>query len=295
MNFWLNYHHLYYFKVIATEGSIARASEKLLLGQPTLSAQLKQLEESLEVKLFDRKYRKLVITDAGKMVLEYANEIFKIGKELVDVVHDRKAPDRLKIQLGALDSIPKTLTLDIVKNAVKNFKCNISIVEGDGDKLLRNLLSSKIDMMISNYPPTITRPNELFVKSISRHPVVVCGHKKYKKFKKNFPESLNMAPFILPNYDSRMRYDLDHFFTLKNIQVDCIAETQDTSLQNLMCLSGMGLIPVTSLMVDKLIRTNTDLMVLGELEGVFEEFYLSTTSKKIPNPIADFIFKKYRA
>ena len=86
---WLNYHHLYYFKVIATEGSIAKASKTLRLGQPTLSAQLKLLEDVIGQKLFERQNRRLILTDAGRVALDYANEIFRLGSELLDTINQR--------------------------------------------------------------------------------------------------------------------------------------------------------------------------------------------------------------
>lgn len=105
----LNYHHLYYFKVIATEGSISKAAQKLLLGQPTLSMQLKQFEEVLGHSLFDRKNRSLVLTEMGQMTLSYANEIFRLGDEMMDAINDRPNTRKIRVQVGALDSVPKTL------------------------------------------------------------------------------------------------------------------------------------------------------------------------------------------
>jgi LysR family transcriptional activator of nhaA len=111
---WLNYHHLYYFKVIATEGSIARASKVLRLGQPTLSAQLKLLEDSLGHELFERKNRSLILTESGRVTLEYANEIFKLGRELRETIEERPSKGRVPLQVGVVDTIPKHVSLKLV-------------------------------------------------------------------------------------------------------------------------------------------------------------------------------------
>jgi LysR family transcriptional activator of nhaA len=104
---WLNYHHLYYFMTIAELNSISKAAEKLLLGQPTLSAQLKQFEENLGVQLFERHHKKLILTEHGSLALVYARNIFKMGDEMYEALHDRMKPSKINVQLGALDSIPK--------------------------------------------------------------------------------------------------------------------------------------------------------------------------------------------
>ncbi len=127
---WLNYHHLYYFRVIANEGGIAKAAEKLRLGQPTLSLQLKQLEEMVGKPLFERRNRKMILTEAGRSALDYANEIFRLGDEMLEVLKDRTINNQTHLQIGALDSVPKSVTLALVREAYKTGPCTVSILEG---------------------------------------------------------------------------------------------------------------------------------------------------------------------
>jgi LysR family transcriptional activator of nhaA len=117
---WMNYHHLYYFKVIAEEGSVSKAAQKLHIGQPTLSAQLKQFEESLQITLFERQHKKLILTEQGKVALEYAQSIFKMGNEMVEVLNDRLISTRTHLQIGALDSIPKQIILNLNETHANN-------------------------------------------------------------------------------------------------------------------------------------------------------------------------------
>ena len=149
---WLNYHHLYYFRTIAMQGGIAKAAEKLRLGQPTLSTQLKQLEEMVGKPLFERRNRKMILTEAGKAALDYANEIFRLGDEMIEVLQDRTSGNQTHLQVGALDSVPKNVILSLVMEAYKiSSTCTVSILEGKGDELFRELYNHKIDLILSNF------------------------------------------------------------------------------------------------------------------------------------------------
>ena len=120
---WLNYHHLYYFKTIATEGSIAKASKFLRLGQPTLSAQLKTFEDVIGHKLFDRQNRSLILTDAGRLALEYANGIFRLGSELIEAINERPVKGRIPFHVGVIDTIPKHISLQLINQARELEEC----------------------------------------------------------------------------------------------------------------------------------------------------------------------------
>ena len=149
MNPWINYHHLLYLKTIAEEGSVSKAAEKLKLGQPTLSAQLKQFEEALGVKLFERQHKKLILTEQGKVALDYARSIFKMGSEMYEVLHDRLVPQKPSLSIGALDSIAKQIVLQLVKKAHEIGPCLVTISEGKSDELIRELTSHKIDLLLT--------------------------------------------------------------------------------------------------------------------------------------------------
>ena len=282
MNQWLNYHHLYYFRAIATEGGIARAAEKLRLGQPTLSAQLKQLEDRVGKPLFERRNRKLVLTDAGKAALDYANEIFKLGDEMLEVLKDRTPEDQPHLQIGALDSVPKTVILSIVMAAYKIEPCTVSILEGKGDELFRELRAHKIDLIVSNYPSQALEETQVYSKSVGKLPVSVYGSKKFKNLRQSFPRSLTGKPFVFPTSHSKLRHDLNHYFKLNGIQTHSIAETQDTSLQKLLAEHGVGLAPFSDVEDTK----ERNLFKIGKLKGVYEEIWLISAQRKLENPIA---------
>lgn len=293
MNNWINYHHLNYFRVIALEGSISKAAIKLKLGQPTLSAQLKQFEETIGIQLFERKHKKLILTESGILALEYANEIFKMGGELLEVLHDRFVPSRPHVQFGALDSVPKHVVLSVAKAALKAGRCTVSLLEGNGDELIKELLIHKIDLVIANHIPNLKEDVKIYSRSIAKAPIYIYGSKKYRHCKKNFPNSLQDAPFILPTGHSKLRRDLENFFQSQLIAFDIVAETQDTALQKLMGIEGLGLIPLTQNAARSHIDKNK-LFEIGKIPDVYEEIFLLSSSRKIENPISSLIMKHFK-
>lgn len=279
---WLNYHHLYYFRSIASEGSIARAAEKLGLGQPTLSAQLKQLEDRVGRPLFDRRHRRLILTEAGKAALNYANEIFRLGEEMLEVLQDRTPEDQPHLQIGALDSVPKSVLLSLVMEAYKIAPCTISILEGKGDELFRELRAHRLDLIVSNYPAQALEEAQMYSRSVAKLPVGVYGAKKFRALKKNFPESLRGKPFVLPTLHSKLRHDVNHYFKIHEIAVLPVAETQDTSFQRLLAEHGVGLAPLSEVRGVQ----EPHLVRLGRLQDVVEEIWLISAQRKLENPLA---------
>ncbi len=289
MTQWLNYHHLFYFRAIAKEGGIARAAEKLHIGQPTLSAQLKQLEEMVGRPLFERRNRKLVLNDAGKAALDYANEIFRLGDEMLEVLKDRTPEDQPHLQIGALDSVPKNVILSIVMAAYKISPCAVSILEGKGDELFRELRAHKLDLILSNYPSQALEEAQVFSKSVAKLPVSVYGSKKFIGLKRSFPNSLDGKPFVFPTTHSKLRHDLNHYFKLHRIHTLPVAETQDTSLQKLLAEHGVGLAPFSEVEGVK----EQNLIRLGRLENVYEEIWLISAQRKLENPIASELMSTF--
>src|ERR1700747_2203931 len=147
---WLNYHHLLYFWTVAREGTIAKASQVLLLAQPTISEQVGNLEESFGVKLFQKKGRNLVLTDAGRVAFEYADEIFSRGRELNDVLRGRTVGRAARFTVGIADVVPKLIAYRLILPALKlSNPIRIVCREGKPDKLLSQLAIHEVDLVIS--------------------------------------------------------------------------------------------------------------------------------------------------
>lgn len=290
---WLNYHHLYYFWITAKEGSITGASKKLGIGQPTISTQIKNLERSLNQNLLKRKGQGLLLTEAGKVVLDYANQIFTLGNELMEVIKDGTFSKRTHIQFGALDSVPKSFVQSLIHSAQKICPCTIAVLEGEGDHLFRELEAHRIDLVISNFPPTIVDTKQYFSRLLAKFPISIFATKKFHSLKRKFPKSLQGQPFIMPSLHSKLRHDLNHFFQINNIAVDVVIETQDTSIQKLLGNEGMGLIPLPDFAGKELVKEGK-LIKIGTLRGVMEDFWLISSPRKIPNPIAANLMKNFK-
>lgn len=290
---WINYHHLYYFKTIAEENSVSKAAQKLRLGQPTLSAQLKQFESQLGVTLFERQHKKLVLTEHGKKALQYAQSIFKMGSEMVEVLQDKILPHRTHLQVGALDSIPKQIILNLVQHAQKQEECLLSLVEGRFEELIRELAAFRLDLVLTNSSPLHRETPQLQYRQISRKTVSIYGAPRFKKLQKEFPYSLQGQPFLFSTYDSKNRADLEHWLSAHHISVDIVAETQDIGLKKLMAEQGLGLMATSDGSVERQLQAG-HLVHIGPAAGVYEELYLVTAKRKLAHPLAQHLMKTWR-
>lgn len=292
---WLNYHHFMYFKTIAEKGSIVAASKELMVGQPALSAQLKQLEESLGHQLFKREKRKLILTSAGRQALEYAQEIDKLGMEFLDSMRDQSFAEKTRYQIGSLDTIPKRLIAKIVKHIHKyEPNCEVKLLEGDADYLMRQMDSFQLDLVIANYSGLIMDlGTSYYSKSIGKYGVHMYGTKAYSKCKKNFPCSLTGQPLILPTNASKLRSDLEHFFQLNKIRPNLVAETQDTSLQKTLGNEGVGVVPMSEYSAKTIYRAS-GLEKLGKLKNVYEEYWMVAPKKFRDHSVSSELFKNFK-
>ena len=289
---WINYHHLYCFFVIAREGGIAKASEALAIGRSALSIQIKQFEESLGTKLFDRSHRKIVLNESGKLLYSYAKEIFRLGNEMIEVIHDKPTSGRVHLQVGVLDTIPKHLTVHLVKSAIRVRRCSVSVHEGKSAELVQRLRDHQIDLFLTNSIP-VAMAGTLIHRQIARLPLWVVGDRSYLPLKKNFPESLNSQKFVMPTSDSLVRQEVDSFFKLHKIMPDIIAEAQDVMVQKLIAVEGVGLTVVPRFAVQEFLEAKK-LFLIGKLDNIFEDLFIVSASRRIENPIAAELMSTFK-
>ena len=288
----MNYHHLYYFKTIADEGSISKAAEKLLIGQPTLSTQLKQFEESFGVKLFDRTPKELTLTEHGKIAYQYAIQIFKLGSELQQVITGEAAPEEPILKIGALDSIPRQILSRIVRFARKESPCKVLVYDGNQDDLLKDLKEHRLDLLMTTFLPSGKDSKGIYPKLLSKTPVAFFGASKEAHLKKDFPESIKDYPIVMPTYDSKLRYDIDKWFKDKDWTPNIIVESQDISVKKHIAMDDIGILPTAEHTVQKQVLSG-DLVHLGTLDGVHEELFLLSANRLIPNKIARQVFELF--
>ena len=228
---WLNFHHLRYFWVVATEGSVSRAARKLRVSQPTVSEQVHALQDSLGEKLLRREGRGVVLTEAGQTVFRFAEEIFSLGGELVDTVKGRPTGRPLRLAVGIADVVPKRVAFRILEPALAMpERVRLVCREDAQPRLVPELLSHALDMVIADAPagPGLGRT---YSHLLGECGISVFGAPRFAaKLREGFPRSLHGAPFLLPTADTALRRELDAWFDARKIVPEVVAEVQDAAL-----------------------------------------------------------------
>jgi LysR family transcriptional activator of nhaA len=287
---WLNYHHLLYFWMVARTGSIARACQELRLAQPTISAQLRSLEESLGEKLFARQGRRLVLTEAGQVVYRYAEEIFTLGNELTEVLKGRPRDRPLRLMVGVSDVIPKLIAYRILEPALAMkggvyMECN----EDTPEKLLLSLSAHELDLVLTDAPAYSVARVRVFNHLLGSSGVGLFASAPLARFyRKRFPASLSGAPFLLPIKNSTLRQILDQWFESQSIQPRILAEFQDTALLTAFGQSGAGIF-AAPLAIEGEVRSRYRVVRVGEVGPRLTEYYAVSAERKIKHPAATVI------
>ncbi|MDP2865259.1 MAG: LysR family transcriptional regulator [Elusimicrobiota bacterium] len=293
----INYHHLYYFYIIARAGTITRACKILLLAQSTLSAQLKQLEASLGGKLFERKKQRLILTEKGRMVLGYAESIFEMGRELQDAIKDRPQAGRAAIQVGILNGTPRAFGHALLECLLKDPALpRVTVQEGSLGELVAGLNQQKLDVVLSDVSIRSQDQGALFNHLISRVPVVLAAAPGLAARCRKIPEDLDGAPFILPSLPSQVYHQVQEALAQWNIRPHVVAEVQDVELARRLAMAGHGIAPINEYTVAASLPAGR-LKVIGASRsfGIFESIYLITRKRKWPNPLADRLVNNFRA
>ena len=281
---WLNYHHLFYFWTVARAGSIARASQELRLAQPTISNQLKTLESHLGVKLLERQGRRLVLTDVGRTVLRYADDIFRTGQELQRAVKGLPTGQRLRLVAGVVDVIPKRMAALLLQPAVDAHPDLVLVCrEGPLPQLLGALAVHELDVVIADVPAS----EEVKVKAFN-HRLGDCGTTffagaKLAHLKKGFPKSLQGAPMLLPAEGTALRRALDAWLAAAAIQPAVSGEFDDSALMKAFGARGFGVFAAPRVLEDD-IRDQYGVQVIGRAEEVREVFYAITVERRLRHP-----------
>ncbi len=240
---WLNYHHLLYFWTVARFGTIARASAELSLAQPTISGQIRVLEDQLGEKLFQRSGRNLVLTDMGRVVFRYADDIFSLGRELMDTLKDRPTGRPVRFQVGVADEVTKIIAYRLLEPAMR-LPQPVHIVCRDGapERLLTDLATHALDLVIADAPIPAAIKVKAFSHPLGESPVTVFGTAKLAApRRKTFPRSLEGAPFLLPTVGKTLRRTLDNYFEQQGLRPRIVAELDDSALLTTFGQAGAGL------------------------------------------------------
>jgi len=282
---WLNYNHLYYFWTVAREGSIARAAEELMVSQPTISVQVKELETVFKQRLFDRVGRGLELTDAGRIAFNYANEIFTLGQEMTNALEHQPAGRLLKLSVGILDAIPKPVVRELLAPALRLPQpVRLICREDKADRLLADLAARRTDMVLSDAPIGTAVQLQGFNHLLGESGVSFFASTDLaKRLKRGFPKSLNGASVLLPTDHTQLRRSLNTWFDSKRIHPIVAAEFDDSALMSWFGQSGLGVFPAPTIL-EATVQRELGVKLIGRAPDVRERFYAISVEAKLKHP-----------
>lgn len=282
---WLNYNHLFYFWHVAREGSVSAASRRLRLTQPTISLQLRLLEQALGQELFQRSGRQLVLTDMGRMVLRYADEIFSLGRELLDTTRGQVRGSTWRMRVGIADVLPKPMVFRLLQPSLHGEEpIQLVCVEGNPAELLARLSLHELDVVLSDAPMPAQLGIRAFSHKLGESAIAVFGAAKVARaVKRRFPASLDGAPVLLPTVNTALRRSLDAWFEAEGIRPKVVAEFEDAALLKIFASAGLGLF-VAAGAIEKELSEQLRVSPLGSIPDIKEQYYAISLERKVSHP-----------
>ncbi len=286
----INFKHLRYFWVVATEGGVARASERLHLTPQTISGQIGLLEQQLGVKLFNRVGRNLELTESGRLVLSYADEIFSLGGELEDAIHQLPSDRPQLLRVGVVDVLPKSIALRILEPALQMGEAVRMVCrEASLDVLLAELSVHRLDLVLADR----RIPSTISTRGYS-HRLGECAVSFFaapalrKTLGRSFPASLNGAPMLLPGSGTRLRAALDQWFDRQRLHPQVVAEFDDSALMKAFGQKGTGVFTAPSA-IEKEVEKQFQVKTIGRVDELKEYFYAISIERRVTHPVVSAV------
>ena len=288
----INFRHLYYFWVVANEGGITRAAERLGLAVQTVSSQLTLLEQSLGKTLFAQQGRRLVLTEAGRLALGYADQIFLLGEQMQEALNEFDS-GRTRLTVGISDSLPKLSAYRMLE-AVTRMDRPVRIVcyEDQFEALLADLALHKLDVVLTDREVRAGATLKVFSHQLFDSEMVVVGTpalaQRYGGAEDAFPQNLNGAPFLLPARNNALRGKIDEWFVQHHVRPDVVGEFEDNALLNTFGRRGLGLFFAPAALADD-VAEQFGAVRVGSVPTVREQFYMISSDRKIMHPAVEAI------
>ena len=286
----INFKHLRYFWVVATEGGVARASERLHLTPQTISGQIGLLEQQLGVKLFNRVGRNLELTESGRLVLSYADEIFSLGGELEDAIHQLPSDRPQLLRVGVVDVLPKSIALRILEPALQMGEAVRMVCrEASLDVLLAELALHRLDLVLADR----RIPSNISTRGYS-HRLGECAVSFFaapalrKTLGRSFPASLNGAPMLLPGSGTRLRAALEQWFDRQRLHPQVVAEFDDSALMKAFGQKGTGVFTAPSA-IEKEVEKQFQVKTIGRVDELKEYFYAISIERRVTHPVVSAV------
>jgi len=286
----LNFNHLRYFWAVAHEGNLTRAAERLNLSQSALSVQIQKLEHQMGHTLFERVGRRLSLTEAGKIALDYADTVFKAGDELMSTLQGRPVASRQVLRVGALTTLSRNFQLEFLRPLIGRTDVELIVRSGTMRDLLAQLEAHAVDVVLANSTAPRDARSALRNHLLNQQPVSLVGRPRLDKRKFLYPEDLRIEPVLLPSLDSDIRIAFDHVLELAGIRPIIMAEVDDMAMLRLLARERDGVTLVPPIVV----RDELDAGVLIEhcrIPDVTESFYAIVRKRRFPNQLLTELLK----
>ncbi len=285
----LNYHHLHYFWVVAKEGGVSRAAERLGVAAQTVSSQLAQLERSLGHALFAPQGRGLTLTEAGRRALGFADQIFLLGEKMVDALAEQSQENMQRLSVGISDGLAKLIAWRLLAPALP-LPTRLSCFEGKFEALLADLALHKLDVVLTDRPAPSNSSLRVFSHALGESSVEFFATADLAaRFGPDFPASLHGAPVLLPTRNNAIRTRLDQWFEAQGLRPTLVSEFEDSALLMTFGGTGLGLFPAASAIREQ-IQRQFGAQALGPIPGVSEQFFAISTERRISHPALESIY-----
>jgi LysR family transcriptional activator of nhaA len=282
---WLNYHHLLYFWTVAREGSISRACQTLRVAQPTISGQIRTLEDTLGEKLFLRSGRGLALTEVGRVVFRYADEIFGLGREMQDVLKGRPRGRPLRLVAGVSDMLPKLIAYRILQPALSMAEpVQLICHEDASERLIADLAEHKLDVVLSDAPLSSALRVKAYSHLLGSCPAALFAAPALARaLRRKFPASLDGAPLLVPMEGSSLRRALEHWLDSRGIRPRIVGEFKDSALMKTFGEAGAGVFAAPAAIAAE-VRKHYSVAPIATIEAVVERFYAISVERRLKNP-----------
>ncbi len=286
----LNFRHLHYFWVVAKEGSVTRAAERLGLAIQTVSAQLSLLEQSIGKALFKPQGRRLVLTEAGQTALRYADQIFLLGEQLQEALADIDTDPVMRLTVGISDSLPKLIASRLLDAALAlPQRVRLICYEEQFEALLGKLSVHKLDVMLTDRPVPPGSSLRVFSHLLGETQISLFALPELaKRYREDFPKSLNGAPLLLPTRNNAVRSRIDNWLEMQEVHPDLIGEFDDNALLLTFGRAGRGLFPAPSVLTKDVLE-QFGAVEVGAMSQVREQIYAISNERKIKHPAIEAI------
>ncbi len=290
----LNYHHLRYFHAIAREGNLTRAAEQLHVSQSALSIQLRKLEESLGQALFEREHKTLVLTEAGRLALDYAETIFRAGDELLGTMLEQRGGARRVLRVGSVSTLSRNFQLEFLRPLIDREDAEIVVESRPLRDLLGMLKAHVVDVVLSNSPVRRDAETPWHSHLLDEQEVILVGKRVSGRRKKlRFPEDLRTMPVLLPSVESDVRGAFDRVMDAAGIRPVIAGEVDDMAMLRLLARESHALALVPAVVVQDELREGA-LVERYRLREVRERFYAITPTRRFPNPLVKELLEAFR-